>query len=320
MFNECLDYIYITPDIYFNLKDVIIPILKNFKTSFEHIEQILGIIKNNLADFLTSFESFSDTTIKFQKVITQYFESANLYLMQIRDVLNKISQWYYPDPFIDYSNPSKQDVFDIKVGWHSFWSTFRYKKFDEVLLEVHNKIQDEVNPLSEKNKGEFDSNIEKLKNDTAVGSALELKDGMQNFYTNISGASPTASLNVNLLPVKFYGASVPAKTIKIDFSWFAPYRDTALSLWRFFLWVGYIFLVFKRFPDILSGAGLITDISTNGNMTEGIENSFYNITMDDEGNVLSAIESHSYKEGNSTYRYNVRKDVGGSGSTDNVKR
>lgn len=210
--------------------------------------------------------------------------------------------------------------FDIKAGWHSFWSTFRYKKFDEVLLDVHNKIQDEVNPLSEKNKGEFDSNIEKLKSDTVYGSALELKDGMQNFYTNISGATPTASLNVNLLPVKFYGASVPAETIKIDFSWFAPYRDTALSLWRFFLWVGYIFLVFKRFPDILSGAGLITDTSTNGNMTEGIENSFYNITMDDDGNVLSATESHTYKEGNSTYRYNVRKDFSGSNSTDNVKR
>lgn len=302
------------------LQNYIIPFLKNSKTSLEHIEQFTETINTNLADFLTSFKSFSDTTIKFQNIIRQYFDSANLYLMQIRDVLIKISQWYYPDPLSSYSGVSQQDVYDIKAGWHSFWSTFRYKKFDEVLLEVHNKIQDEVNPLSDNNKDDFNANIDKLKSDTVYGSALKLKDGMQNFYTNISGASPTASLNVNLLPVKFYGASVPAKTIKIDFSWFAPYRDTALSLWRFFLWVGYIFLVFKRFPDILSGAGLITDISTNGNMTEGIENSFYNITMDDEGNVLSAIESHSYKEGNSTYRYNVRKDVSGSGSTDNVKR
>lgn len=302
------------------LQNYIIPFLKNSKTSLEHIEQFTETINTNLADFLTSFKSFSDTTIKFQNIIRQYFDSANLYLMQIRDVLIKISQWYYPDPLSSYSGVSQQDVYDIKAGWRSFWSTFRYKKFDEVLLEVHNKIQDEVNPLSDNNKDDFNANIDKLKSDTVYGSALELKDGMQNFYTNISGASPTASLNVNLLPVKFYGASVPAKTIKIDFSWFAPYRDTALSLWRFFLWVGYIFLVFKRFPDILSGAGLITDISTNGNMTEGIENSFYNITMDDEGNVLSAIESHSYKEGNSTYRYNVRKDVSGSGSTDNVKR
>lgn len=241
------------------IQNDIIPFLKNSKTSLEHIEQFTGVIKNNLADFLTKFESFSDTTIKFQKVIEQYFESANLYLMQIRDVLIKISQWYYPDPLSSYSGVSQQDVYDIKAGWHSFWSTFRYKKFDEVLLDVHNKIQDEVNPLSEKNKGEFDSNIEKLKNDTAVGSALELKDGIQNLYSNISGATPTASLNVNLLPVKFYGASVPAKTIKIDFSWYAPYRDTALSLWRFFLWVGYLYVLFKQIPSILQGFGLITD-------------------------------------------------------------
>lgn len=241
------------------LQNDIIPFLKNSKTSLEHIEQFTGVIKENLILFMTSFESFSDTTIKFQKVIKQYFESANLYLMQIRDVLNKILKWYYPDPFTSYGDVSQQDVFDIKAGWHSFWSTFRYKKFDEVLLDVHNKIQDEVNPLSEKNKGEFDSNIEKLKSDTAVGSALELKDGIQNLYSNISGATPTASLNVNLLPVKFYGASVPAKTIKIDFSWYAPYRDIALSLWRFFLWIGYLYVLFKQIPSILQGFGLITD-------------------------------------------------------------
>lgn len=241
------------------LQNDIIPFLKNSKTSLEHIEQFTGIIKNNLADFLTSFESFSDTTIKFQKNIIQCFDSANLYLMQIRDVLTKISQWYYPDPLFSYPGVSQQDVYDIKAGWHSFWSTFRYKKFDEVLLEVHNKIQDEVNPLSEKNKGDFDSNIEKLKSDTVYGSALELKDGIQNLYSNISGATPTASLNVNLLPVKFYGASVPAKTIKIDFSWYAPYRDTSLSLWRFFLWIGYLYVLFKQIPSILQGFGLITD-------------------------------------------------------------
>lgn len=298
----------------------IVPTLTSIKTSSENLDNLLGNINNNLTAFMTNFKDFSDITKEFQSTIKQYFDSANLYLMQIRDVLTKISQWYYPDPFVSYPGVSLQDVADIKAGWHSFWSTFRYKKFDEVLLDVHNKIQDEVNPLSEKNKGDFDSNIEKLKSDTVYGSALELKDGMQNLYTNISGATPTASLDVNLLPVKFYGASIPAKTIKIDFSWFAPYRDTTLSLWRFFLWVGYIFLVFKRFPDILSGAGLITDTSTNGNMTEGIENSFYNITMDDDGNVLSATESYTYKEGNSTYRYNVRKDVNGSSSTDFVKR
>lgn len=290
------------------------------KTSSENLDKLLGNINNNLTAFMTNFKDFSDITKNFQSTIEKYFENANTFLIQIRGILKNIEKIYYPNSGEIYSDIPKENVYDIKLGWHSFWSTFRYKKFDEVLLDVHQKIEDLANPLSENNKGEFDSNIEKLKSDTAVGSALELKDGMQNFYSNISGATPTASLNVNLLPVKFFGASVPAKTIKIDFSWYAPYRDTALSLWRFFLWVSYIFLVFKRLPDILSGAGLITDTSTNGNITEGIDNSFYNITMDDDGNVLSATESHTYKNGNNTYRYNVRKDVSASSSSDFIKR
>lgn len=291
--------------------------VSNLSSVSDKLDKKITEINNNISAFLSNFKNYSS----FVKDELNFFHSIlvtmNGHLYKISAYFHSLSELYYPDTTL---NTDKDFRFDIKLGWHNFWKTFREKKFDEVLLEINQKIEDKVNPLSEKNKDDFNANIDKLKSDTVYGSALELKDGMQNFYTNLSGASPTASLDVNLLPVKFYGASIPAKTIKIDFSWFAPYRDTTLSLWRFFLWVGYIFIVFKRFPDILSGAGLITDISTNGNITDGIENSFYNITMDDDGNVLSATESHTYKEGNSTYRYNVRKDVSGSSSTDIVKR
>lgn len=238
------------------LQNDIIPFLKNSKTSLEHIEQFTGVIKNNLADFKSSFDSYSEFAKDKLIWIDVRLRDCYVCLSHILDCFRNLQDLYYPNTQLD---PLTDFKYDIKVGWHSFWSTFRYKKFDEVLLDVHSKIQDEVNPLSEKNKGEFDSNIEKLKSDTAVGSALELKDGIQNLYSNISGATPTASLNVNLLPVKFYGASVPAKTIKIDFSWYAPYRDTSLSLWRFFLWIGYLYVLFKQIPSILQGFGLITD-------------------------------------------------------------
>lgn len=238
------------------IQNDIIPFLKNSKISLENLEKTTGNINNNLADFKSSFDSYSEFAKDKLSWIDVQLRDCYICLSHILDCFNNLQDLYYPNtqlvPLTDFK-------FDIKTGWHSFWSTFRYKKFDEVLLDVHNKIQDEVNPLSEKNKGEFDSNIEKLKSDTAVGSALELKDGIQNLYSNISGATPTASLNVNLLPVKFYGASVPAKTIKIDFSWYAPYRDTSLSLWRFFLWIGYLYVLFKQIPSILQGFGLITD-------------------------------------------------------------
>lgn len=254
-----LDYVWDNHEWLRLIETKIVPALTSMKTSSDNLDKLLGNINNNLTAFMTNFKDFSDTTKKFQSIIKQYFENANTFLMQIRDILKNIEKFYYPNSGEVYPGISKEDVYDIKSGWHSFWSTFRYKKFDEVLLDVHQKIEDLANPLSENNKGEFDSNIEKLKTDTAVGSALELKEGVQNLYTNVSGASPTASLNVNLLPVKFFGASVPAKTIKIDFSWYAPYRDTALSLWRFFLWTAYLFVLFKQIPSILQGFGLVTD-------------------------------------------------------------
>ena len=234
----------------------VVPILKNLKTYFSNLEKCFDTVNANLLTINDNLNSFFALFKSYQNDVKIYLQTAVSYLDSIMNSLTAIKKWYYPEP---YELGIEYDEFNTLVGWRSFWSTFRYKKFDEVLLDVHNKIQDEVNPLSEKNKGEFDSNIEKLKNDTAVGSALELKDGIQNLYSNISGATPTASLNVNLLPVKFYGASVPAKTIKIDFSWYAPYRDTALSLWRFFLWVGYLYVLFKQIPSILQGFGLITD-------------------------------------------------------------
>ena len=205
---------------------------------------------------------------------------------------------------------------DLKFGWESFWSTFETKSFDVVLkdtlLDVQKEIDNQVNPLSGDNKEQFNANIDKLKSDTAYGSALELKDGVQTFYNNFASASPTATLDVKLLPVSFYSASIPAKTITIDFSWFAPYRDTTLSLWRFFLWVSYLFIIFKRFPDIISGAGMITDTTTNGNMTDGAESIVHSITVDDDGAIVSDIESKTVRNGNITNRVTVKHDVSGN--------
>lgn len=236
----------------------VVPILKSLKTYFSNLEKCFDTVNANLLTINDNLNSFFALFKSYQNDVKIYLQTAVSYLDSIMNSLTAIKKWYYPKP---YEPGIEYDEFNTLVGWRSFWSTFRYKKFDEVLLDVHNKIQDEVNPLSDNNKDDFNANIDKLKSDTAVGSALELKEGVQTLYSNISGATPTASLNVNLLPVKFYGASIPSKTIKIDFSWYAPYRDTALSLWRFFLWTAYLFVLFKQIPSIIQGFGVITDHS-----------------------------------------------------------
>lgn len=239
------------------LQNDIIPFLKNSKTSLEHIEQFIGNIKNNLADFLTSFESFSDTTIKFQNVIRQYFDSANLYLMQIRDVLTKISQWYYPDPFLSYPGVSQQDVADIKAGWHSFWSTFRYKKFDEVLLEVNQQIEDKVNPLSENNSVAFEGAITNIKDNTFIGSANEM---VTTFPEELKGAlnkdsSPVLQFTTAGVSNSYF--SLPAKKYSIDFSWYAPFKGTADTVISAFMYLGFLIAFWKRLPEIIHGAGVM---------------------------------------------------------------
>lgn len=239
-----------------NFLELIEKNVSNLSSFSDKLDKKITEIYNNVSAFLSSFKDYSNLVKSNLSTIISSIQMSELFLSQIRDCFKQLRDLYYPDTQIAGDSTFK---YDIKVGWYNFWRTFRFKNFDELLLDVHQQIEDNVNPLSEKNKGEFDSNIEKLKSDTAVGSALELKEGVQNLYSNISGATPTASLNVKLLPVKFYGASVPAKTIKIDFSWYAPYRDTALSLWRFFLWTAYLFVLFKQIPSILQGFGVITD-------------------------------------------------------------
>lgn len=235
----------------------IVPALTSIKTSSENLDKLLGNINNNLTAFMTNFKDFSDITKKFQSSIEQYFDSANLYLMQIRDVLTKISQWYYPDPFLDYSDPPRDDVFDIKVGWHSFWSTFRYKKFDEVLLEVNQKIEDKVNPLSENNSAAFEGAITNIKDNTFIGSANEM---VTTFPEELKGAlnkdsSPVLQFTTAGVSNSYF--SLPAKKHSIDFSWYAPFKGTADTVISAFMYLGFLIAFWKRLPEIIHGAGVM---------------------------------------------------------------
>lgn len=59
---------------------------------------------------------------------------------------------------------------------------------------------------------------------------------------------------------KYHGAG---KVLAIDFSWYAKYKATGDLVFGAFLWVLYMWYLFKRMPDIISGAGLITRDSIN---------------------------------------------------------
>ncbi len=206
---------------------------------------------------MTSFKDFSDTTIKFQNVIKQYFESANLYLMQIRAVLKNIEKWYYPDPYSSYGDVPSSDVHDIKAGWHNFFATFRYKKFDEVLLEVNQQIEDKVNPLSENNKADFENVLTDIKDNTFIGSANEM---VTTFPEELKGAltkDSSSVLQFSTAGVSNSYFSLPAKKYSIDFSWYAPFKKTADAVISAFMYLGFLIVFWKRLPEIIHGAGVM---------------------------------------------------------------
>ena len=117
---------------------------------------------------------------KYFRVWQGYFRNMQLYLSGIADDVHTLVSDYFP--------PSPN--FIQTTQWYHFWDTFREKSFDTVLkdtlLEVQKEIDNQVNPLSDDNKEQFNANIDKLKSDTAYGSALELKDGVQTFYSRVA--------------------------------------------------------------------------------------------------------------------------------------
>jgi len=200
---------------------------------------------------------------------------------------------------------------DLYNGWQSFFKSFNGMTFQDVLIDVHTQIEDSVNPVSENNKPQFDALVNSFKSDTAVGSMITLKDSTKTMFDSVTGAEPKASINVNTFDVNFCGMKIPSYTIKIDFSWYERIRKEALYLWRFFLWSSYLFILWKRIPDIINGAGVITDLSNNDITSGAAESISYTTTVDDNGEVISMNERHTYNDINGTkYTTNIKHDVG----------
>lgn len=69
--------------------------------------------------------------------------------------------------------------------------------------------------------------------------------------------------------------------------------------------------MWKRIPDIINGAGVITDMS-NDDITSGAAESIsYTTTVDDNGEVISMNERHTYNDINGNkFTTNIKHDVG----------
>lgn len=244
-----MDYVY-------ENRDFLRSIDKNSSSFSDKFDKKLIEINNNLSAFLSSFKDYSsfvnDKLTKFESLI----KSIELYLFQIREYVKRLEDLYYPDTMIAGDSSFR---YDIKVGWHNFWKSFRYKTFDEVLLNVHQQIEDKVNPLSPNNSEAFDSSINNIKNNTFIGSANEMVTTFPEQLKSSLSKDSSPVLQFKTVAVKNSYFSLPAKTYSIDFSFWAPFKGTADALISAFMYLGFLIILFKRLPEILHGAGVVRD-------------------------------------------------------------
>lgn len=92
-----------------------------------------------------------------------------------------------------------------------------------------------------------------------IGVVGGFMDNMYNYIQTESYAeAPSISVDLSLAEGKYnYGVGATA----LDLSWYGrykPYVDMFLSA---FLWLVYLWILYKRIPDIINGAGMVTEMS-----------------------------------------------------------
>ena len=97
----------------------------------------------------------------------------------------------------------------------------------------------------------------KIKISGVYDATDKLKEGgnyILNFMKNSASAAPPV-ITVNLAKSTSYNLG---DSVIIDFSWYAPYKPTVDVLLAGIIWATFLWNIFKRLPEIVSGVGMIS--------------------------------------------------------------
>ena len=236
-----------------NQNKTVISKLSNIITNTDFLKELNLLLK----DFKASFDSYSEYAKDKLDWINVRLGDCSMYLGTIRDYLSKLTEWYYPQGNLAY--PNQSDYHQMRSGWRNFFTSFAYKSFPDVLIDVHQQIEDKVNPLSPNNSEAFDSSINNIKDNTFIGSANEMVTTFPEELKSALSKDSSPVLQFKTVAVKNSYFSLPAKTYSIDFSFWAPFKGTADALISAFMYLGFLIILFKRLPEILHGAGVVRD-------------------------------------------------------------
>lgn len=260
-------------------------------SSSDKLDKKLTDINNNISSFLSKFTDYSNIVISNFRILISSVQMSEVYLSQLRDFIKQLRDLYYPDPMIAGDSTFK---YDIKVGWYNFWRTFRYKKFDEILIDVHQQIEDTVNPLSSNNSEAFNTSINNIKENTFIGSANEMVTTFPEQLKSALTKDSSPVLQFSTSGVKNSYFSLPAKTYSIDFSWWAPFKGTADTLISAFMYLGFLIIFFKRLPEIIHGSGIARD---NYNDFQEARDFNYNENLNDPPEAYYFYNNGQWREG-----------------------
>lgn len=173
---------------------------------------------------------------------------------------------------------------DFSIDWQK--GTFTHKvtePFKEALIDVYHTIDNFVNPMSDDNVEQFNAVLTDYEEHTIFGSfnklANEVIPTIAN-QLNQSDGNPTLSFKLGEASSSYY--KVPTGTITVDLSWYSKYKSYGDMILSGFMWISYLWLLFKRAPDILNGAGMLTDLANNMDENQTIVNESYNVDMNGE--------------------------------------
>ena len=205
-----------------------------------------------------SIVDLNDTVMKF----------SNIFLSSISNFQKALASYFGFDLTLDINgyntDPSKAFSYSIK------------ETFKEVLLDVYKTIDNTINPRSEDNAEAFDAALTNVKDNTFIGSAYEVVDTVPNDIKNAltTDSSPVLTFKTAGVSNSYY--SIPAKSYSVDFSWYAPFKGVGDTVVSCFMYLGFLFVFFKRLPEILHGSGILYFVSvvfSENNLGNFVKNS-----------------------------------------------
>ncbi len=95
-----------------------------------------------------------------------------------------------------------------------------------------------------------------MKNFAFVDDVSDLMKDMKLYLLDGSSQVPRITVNLANTEGKYnYGGNA----FVLDLTWYARYKPTVDKVVVAFVYIAFIFLVFKRLPEIINGSGAITD-------------------------------------------------------------